>query len=209
LTEKKRYEILKSLPAYGPMYISISKNGKQFYSEGFVIRFYKDDGTDWVANFETGWSGLDKVFDCSEKNTIVVFAGGFGYVMNPNEEKPLITIDSMVNEVFQTQNGDLICIDDIGIQIFNILTREIWTSERISWDGFKDLTFEDGIIKGKSFDPTNSIKEWTDFSFNTENKEIKGGSFREMLKQNPHLEMKNRVEVKLKTKEKKPWWKIW
>jgi len=194
----RKYEVLKSLPAYGPMHICISESGEQFYSEGFVVRFIKDDQTEWVANFATGW-GIDKVFDYPDKNLVIIFASGIGYVMNPNNEEPLLIIGSMTKEIFQTDSGDLICIDDIGIQIFNPNNSTVWISERISWDGFKDLTFENGIIKGKSYDPTNSIQEWSDFSFNYENKVINGGSFRIMLENNPHLEMKNRIEVKNKS----------
>ena len=196
------------MPAYGPMYIPISESGEQFSSEGFVVRFFKDDESEWVANFETGF-GIDKIFEYPDRNLIVVFASGIGYVMNPNTEKYLKIIGSMTKEVFQTKSGELICIDDIGIEIFNPETYSIWTSDRISWDGFKELTFENGMIKGKSFDPTNSIQEWADFSFNVESKEIIGGSFREMLERNPHLEMKNRIEVKTKKSEKEHWWKVW
>ena len=178
MTIKKRYEILNSLPVYGPMYIPISVNGEPFYSEGFAVRFYKDNGTEWIANFQPGWSNLNKVFDYPDKDMIVVFASGFGYVMNPNQEKPIMTIGSLAREVFQNKNGDIISINDFDIEIFNSQTLEIWTSERISWDGFKDLVFENGLIKGKSFDPTNSIQEWSDFSFNLENKKIIGGSFK-------------------------------
>jgi hypothetical protein len=178
LEDKKKYEILNSLPAYGPMYIPISENGEQFGSEGYVVKFFKDDGTEWVANFATGW-GIDKVFEYSGKNLIVVFASGIGYVMNPNSEKPLKIIGCMTKNIFQTKTGELNCIDDTGIEIFNPETYDIWTSDIISWDGFKELFFENGIIKGKSYDPTNSIQEWSDFTFNVQTKEITGGSFRE------------------------------
>jgi len=208
MTKKKKYEVLDSLPAYGPMYIPISESGEEFYSEGFVVRFIKDDGTEWVANFATGW-GIDKVIEFSDKNLVIVFASGIGYVMNPNVEKPIKIIGSMIKDIFQHETGQIICVDDIGLQIFNPETLATWTSERISWDGFSELTFDNGILKGKSFDPTNSIEEWTDFSFNIESREIKGGSFREMLQRNPHLKMKNRIEVKEKSEEKNPWWKIW
>ena len=54
MSEVKQYELLESLPAYGPMYIPISETGEPFYSEGVAVRFYKKDGTAWVGNFATG-----------------------------------------------------------------------------------------------------------------------------------------------------------
>ncbi len=71
----KRYEILNSLPPYGPMYIPITEDGDPYYSEGYVIRFYKSDGTDWVANFQPGWTVFDGVFDFPQLDLIVVIAG--------------------------------------------------------------------------------------------------------------------------------------
>tara|TARA_R110002020_G_scaffold73623_3_gene188901 strand:- start:1034 stop:1666 length:633 start_codon:yes stop_codon:yes gene_type:complete len=209
LETKVRYEILNSLPAYGPMYVPITQNGEAFYQEGFVIRFYKNDGTDWVANFQPGWTKLEKVFDFPEKNIVVVLAGGLGYVMNPNSEKPLLTFGLVITDVFQAENGSLICIDQVRVQMLDNSNGEIWTSERISWDGFKGLTFENGILSGLSFDPTNSLKEWSEFSVNIKTKEITGGSFREMLERNPNLEMKNRLEIQEKPIKKKPKWKFW
>lgn len=204
-----KYEILNSLPAYGPMYVPVTQKGELFYQEGFVVRFYKNDGTNWVANFQPGWTKLNKVFDFPERNIIVVFAGGLGYVMNPNFEKPILTFGLVITDVFQAKNKSLICVDQIGIQMLDNTNGQLWTSERISWDGFKDLTFENGILSGKSFDPTNSLKEWCDFSVDTKTKEIKGGSFREMLERNPNLEMKNRIELKEKQVKKAHKWMFW
>ena len=55
---QRRYEILDGLPTYGPMYVPVSEDGEPFYSEGFVVRFYKSDGSEWVANFKPGWPFL-------------------------------------------------------------------------------------------------------------------------------------------------------
>lgn len=96
------------------MYIPISENGEQFYNEHFVVRFFKEDGADWIANFSKGW-GIDKVFEYPNRNMIVVFAGGIGYIMNPNQAKPLKILRSMAKEVFQIDSGELVCIDDTEI----------------------------------------------------------------------------------------------
>ena len=209
LTEKIQYEILTSLPAYGPMYIPISDTDEPFFSEGFVVRFFKDSGTDWVGNFKEGWTKLNKVFDFPEKKRVIVFAGGLGYIIDPNNEKPIGNFGTTISDVFQTENGSLICVDGIGINILDNSNGELWESERISWDGFKDLKFENGTISGLAFDPMNSKKEWREFSLNVITKEIKGGSFRNTLNHNPNLEVKNRVEIKIKDTVTKPWWKFW
>jgi hypothetical protein len=56
------YEILKGLPGTGPMYVTIGDNSYHSdYSEGFVIRFSKKDGTHWVGNFKRGLGELEPV----------------------------------------------------------------------------------------------------------------------------------------------------
>lgn len=205
MTVEKRYEILDSLPSYGPIYIPVSDNDEPFYTEGFPVRFYKSDGTNWVANFRPGWTGLNKVFDFREHNKTIVIAGGLGYLMTVENEKPLSTFGITINEIFQTENGSLVCVDEISIFILDNSTGEFWRSERISWDGFQSLELNEGIISGQSYDPTNSKKTWADFSLNIKTKELTGGSYRESIKNNPDIPkviLENENEIK-------PWWKVW
>jgi hypothetical protein len=187
LKEQQRYEILNSLPGYGPMYIPITDDAHPYYSEGFVIRFLRSDGTNWVANFKPGWTSLNKVFDFPNHELIVVFAGGLGYIMNPNSEKPKMIFGNTIDAVFQIDDGSLIFSDGISIQILDNKTGEFWKSERISWDEIKNLNLSDNILFGLSSDPTNSKGEWIEFSLNIKTKEIKGGSYRLSMDQNPHI----------------------
>jgi len=205
MTIQKRYEILDSLPAYGPMYVPITDDNEPFYSEGFVLRFYKSDGSDWVANFKPGWTSFNKVFDYSEHDIIVVFAGGQGYIMNPDNEKPVGTFGLETDEVFETKNGSLVCSDGLSIQLLDNENGELWRSERISWDGFKDLKLVGYTISGLSYNPLNSDNSWTEFSLNLKTKDLKGGSYRMSMQQNPHVPI-----VHLPDENKsKSWWKIW
>lgn len=48
------------------MYIPISEDGIPFYSEGYVVRFYKSDGTSWVANFKIDWTNFSGIYDFPE-----------------------------------------------------------------------------------------------------------------------------------------------
>lgn len=211
MEETKQYEILDGLPPYGPMYVSVTNIDEPFFSEGFVLRLFKSDGTSWVANFRPGWTGFSKVFDFPEHKTLVVIAGGQGYIMSPDDEKAKSTFGLTITEVLQTSDGSLVCADNTDITVLDNHTGQLWRSERISWDGLKDLTILGDTLYGKSYDPTNSIQEWSDFSVNLKTKEIKGGTWRDFLKQNSHLEVGDNgmLREKIKPTIKKPWWKIW
>jgi hypothetical protein len=202
MTDNTRFEILSSLPAYGPMYIPVTDNDEPFFSEGFVIRFYKSDGSDWVGNFKPGWTGQNKVFDFPLHNIIVVVAGGLGYIMTPDNVKPLDTFGIGIDEIYQTENGSLVCADGISIILLDNQSGEIWRSEQISWDGFKDLKLLSDNVFGLSFDPTNSLIPWTEFSVNLKSKEIIGGSFRNSALLNPNIFKDHQLDPN----QNKSWW---
>ena len=208
----RQYEILDGLPPYGSMYISVSTNPDEpFFSEGFVLRMFKSDGTSWVANFQPGCTSFSKAFDFPDHKSIVVIAGGQGYVMSPDDEKPKLTFGLPINDVLQTDNGSLVFADDISIMFLDNSNGQLWDSGRISWDGMRDLKISGDLLNGQAYDPTNSNKEWSDFSINLKTKEITGGTWREFLQNNPHLEVgeNGMLREKMKTISKRPWWKIW
>ncbi len=184
------------------MYIPITEDAEPYFSEGFPIRFFKSDGTSWVVNFKPGLTNLNQVFDFPHHDRIIVFAGGLGYIMSPNNEKPIGFVGLTINEIFQTENGSLICPDDTSILIIDNQIGQLWQSERISWDGFKELTLVGDIISGLSYDPTNSNKPWTAFTLDIKTKEIIGGSYRESNNRNPTMPTINFQDKS----QNKSWW---
>jgi len=185
----KCFEILDALPAYGPMYIPISANGIPFYSEGFVVRFFKSDKTEWVANFRPGCTDFKGVFELVNSPNLLVLANGTCYIMNPEKTKPIKAFGEGFTEAIQTENGQIILQDQTDLTIIEP-NAEYWTTERISWDGIKNIEFENGIIKGLAYDPIDDANEWVEFSYNIKSKFLIGGSY-------------HRYD------NKKPWWKIW
>jgi len=179
MNEKMQYEKLDGLPPYGPMYISVTENDEPYFSEGYVVRFFKSDGSSWVANFRPGWTNYYNIFDYPELKTVVVFAGGQGYIMSPDKEIPNYIFGLTITDVLQMSNGSLVCSDGIGITLLDKSNGQIWRSERISWDGIIDLEINNDILSGKAYDPTNSNQEWSDFSLNLLTKEITGGTWRD------------------------------
>ena len=172
--QPKRFEILDGLPAYGPMYIPVSVKGEPFYSEGLVIRFKKSDGSDWVANFSTGWSNFNFVTEYPNANRIIVIAKGQGYIMSPDQEKPIDTFGIGIDYILKTDDNKIILADNCDVWIVNN-EGSIWQSKRISWDGLKDLKLQDNLLTGLSYRPGDD--QWIPFSINIDTKEIIGGSY--------------------------------
>ena len=171
-----KYKILKHLPSEGPMYIPISDNNKKFFSEGFVIKFYKSDGTEWVANFQCGLTECRYVYEFEEFNRIVVFADGSGYLINPDTQKPIKCFGAFTNQVIPFRKKQLILVDSCGVMLMDH-TGVIWKSPRLSWDGIEDLKLNGCILSGKSFNPFHEGNEWSDFEINLDSKIITGGSY--------------------------------
>jgi hypothetical protein len=168
----KRYEILDSLPSYGPMHISISSNGQQYYSEGFAVRFYKSDGSDWVANFETGQTAFNAVYEFGDLENVLVIAGGICYLMNPNDRIPVSTFGWGFESAFKTVEGGLVLQDCINIAIVKPdgnLDHKI----RVSIDGIKDVKLDGDFVKGFA----RSLEDdWMEFILNLKTGNLTGGS---------------------------------
>ena len=190
LTETKKYEILEALPTYGPMYIPVTENEEAFYSEGFAVRFYKLDGTNWVANFKPGWTDLKIIYELKDTSNLLIIACGTCYLMNPEETKPISVFGVGYSTVFKTEDGRLVLQDQTDLTIVETNGNH-WDTERISWDGLKDLKLENNIVTGLAYDPMNDADEWVNFTFDINVKTLTGGSY------------------KIYETINKPWWKVW
>ena len=104
----KRFEVLDGLPAYGDMAVPIVSDDEVFVSEGYVVKFYKDDGSTWIANFPQGLSSLSFVKEIPNNNSVLVVAGGDGYLMNPNHTKPIQEFNYFADEMVERDDGKLI-----------------------------------------------------------------------------------------------------
>lgn len=173
---QKRYEILASLPVYGTMYIPITFNGIPSYSEGFPVRFYKTDGTEWVANFQEGWTKLKQIVALEDTSNVLVIAGGICYLMDPDITEPIQVFGAGCCNIFKADNHRLVLQDNSCLTIVEP-DGEHWSTERISWDDLTDITVKDNIVSGFAYDPLNKFKEWVEFSYNLDTKILTGGSY--------------------------------
>lgn len=189
---KNRYKILESLPPYGPMYMPISVDGKEFYSEGFVVRFYKSDDTEWVGNFYPGGTTLREVVELHDTTNLLIIADGTCYIMNPESSVPLMAFGGDYLNIFKANRNKFVLQDSVGLTIIEP-DGTYWDSERISWDGLADVTIENNTVIGISYDPMYDADEWVYFSYDIDSKKLIGGSFNKESESRP----------------KRPWWRLW
>jgi len=176
----KRYEILDGLPIYGDMAVPIVSDSEVFVSEGYVVKFYKDNGSTWIANFPQGLGSLSFVKSIPNNNSILVVAGGDGYLMNPNHTKPIQEFNYFADTMVERDNGRLILASLTDIMFLDENAEIEWETGRVSWDGIKDLKLEGNILTGYAYDvgmydENNDDNAWVKFTIDLETKEIEGG----------------------------------
>ena len=176
MTTEKRYEILSSLPTYGPMYIPVTANGKPFYSEGFPVRFYKIDGTEWIANFKPGWTDLKQIIEFEKTQNLLVIACGTCYIMNPNDTKPIQVFGASFSDIFKANKNRLVLQDQTDLTIVEADGTH-WNTERISMDGFSKIKVEKNLVLGLASNPMHDADEWLEFKYDLDTKTLTGGSF--------------------------------
>jgi len=151
--------------------------GQEHYSEGFLVRFRKEDGASWIGNFKRGYTELSGVFSLPATSELVVFAGGCAYIVN----REVMTVgrefgNGYCQNLVQSKEGAII-ISDLTSVIIVERDGEVWISERISWDGIKDLKLDGDVVTGLSFDPMSDEK-WIGFSVNVKTRVVTGGGYR-------------------------------
>lgn len=168
---KSSFEILDHLPAYGPMWIPIGNS--KLTSDGFVVRFNKDDGSSWVGNFDLGHGTINLVQELSFDNLLLVIAQGQGYIINPNCEKCIKSFGCSFEKIITDDSNRIILVDSTDITVIES-TGELWVSDRISYWGVEVEMVKKSIIYGQVFTMED---EAIKFTLNLESKRVTGGYF--------------------------------
>jgi len=192
----QRYEILDGLPTYGEMAIPIVDEDDIFVSEGYVVKFYKDDGSTWIANFPKGFNNFSCVKELKNSNNLLVVSGGEGYLMNPNYPEPIKDFYYSIEEIIKRDDNGFVLATLTDIIFLNEYAEQEWR-QNISWDGIKDLQIKGNLLSGYCYDiflnDENRNDFWIKFTLNMDTKEFKGGC--------------SKLED---FKERKPWYRyIW
>ena len=183
-----RYEILDDLPPTGVVYITSAARHTPVSEEvvDLIVRFFKKDGTSWVANFEAG-TGLDDVAELSGTGNLFVMAGGKCYIMNPDEQVPLSEFGGDYYHEINNSDGRIILFGKTNLAVVET-NGQHWLSEKIASGGFLDIHIEKNIVTGLTIDELLGEDKGLPFSYDIDNRVLNGGIYKEF---------------------KKPWWKFW
>jgi hypothetical protein len=186
-----RYEILNELPPPGAMYFSAAPHNVRFAPEDddtvdLVVRFYKTDGTAWVANFEAG-DGWDEVAELPGTRNIFVLAGGQCYLVNPDSEQPVSKFGGDYDDILYNADGRLVLAGRTGLAIVEA-NGQHWLSEKFSLGGLENLALKNNIVTGLAIDGLPGSGKGLPFSYNIDTRVLNGGLYKEFIK---------------------PWWKFW
>ncbi len=158
--QNKRYEKLDGLPAYGPMYKSFPNSGKNIYSEGFVVRFFREDGTDWVANFAKGYypkdDPTDQIIEIPNTKYLLILGS---YIIDPNKDELVDCIGCGYDIIYRADNDRLVFESE---NCFFILESnlETWETEFISCNELSQIEVKGNTISGLTFDPRDEYDVW-------------------------------------------------
>ena len=175
-----KFEILPGLPATGLMHENFSASGTGKHSEGIVVRFFSNDNSSWVGNFQPGLGGATSVINHPDGLNLIVFAEGQAYVIDPSTKKLKTEFGGCIQDIFElSEDHALILGDGLHFERVEKTGAMLWRTKRISWDGMQNVRIEGDKILGEAFTPLEN--KWLPFSVDLYTGEVDGGSYNSPL----------------------------
>lgn len=168
------YEVTATLGLHDPestYRISHARDGKS-HLDVLTLRIRPAGRNDWEGEFfRSCGDGLDGAYSTPDQDVLCVVAGGEGYLVNvlrPLEFR-MIPFGS-VESVFQVSSVPaIVFVGSTDVATYGDAD-EIWTSERISYDGFQNLQLQGNELRGQAWlAPTD---EWYDFKVDLRKKRV-------------------------------------
>ena len=167
--------ILPGLPIYGAPAEPFPASGYGAHREGVVVEFVDNNGNVWVGNFQPGLGSYTAVFDTFGKDRPVIIAGGGGYVVDVPSRKAVEEFGGAIEWCLELREGAWLVLADRTN--FEARNREgvVWRSDRVSWDGMRDLTHCDGKVHGYAYSPLDD--NYKSFDLDLSTGRFRGGSY--------------------------------
>jgi hypothetical protein len=163
---------LPGLPSYGPPPVQFSATGQSKHREGFVVEFNYENGP-WIGNFQRGTTGFDIVLEHPDGRSVIVIAGGAGYVIDPGAQNATSMFGGTVAGLIDTRSGQVVFSTSTEFEAYGPAGLN-WRTRRLSWDGFRSVRVEGDNLKGEGW--TFDGNMWIEFSVQLATGEATGGA---------------------------------
>src|SRR5262249_27060664 len=131
--------------------------GQATHREGYVIRFVLENGISWVGNFQRGLSAYEIVVPHPNDHDAIVVAGGQGYLVDPGLRRMKSVFGGAIVNLYRIDDKKLLVINHQGLY-FEAIGSEgsRWHTQRLSWDGFMDVSVDSAKIIGQGWTLSDS-----------------------------------------------------
>ena len=171
------FEILEGLPAYGQSALPFPEDGKSAFREGLVVRFSTTSTAEWIGNFQRGLAGssCDFVLLHPDGQAVIVIAGGQGYVVDAVSRRANEFGSGIIKFAQPIDRFNAVLFsDDLSFSIIEA-SGWGWHSERISWDGIRNIVIAGQTVHAEAWSPISD--KWSAFELDLLTGVVAGGSF--------------------------------
>lgn len=153
--------------------MQFSVDGRGTHREGFVVEF-KCAAGDWVGNFQRGGIGFDAAVRHPDGESVIVVAGGQGYVVDASRRMVTMMVGANITRVIVNTPEQVVLSTFTDFRALSAGGQQ-WRTRRLSWDGFQSLRIESGDLVGKAWTPVGD--RWIEFRVQLATGEATGGAY--------------------------------
>ena len=171
----EEFRVLPGLPATGPWPEQFSASGHGTHREGIVAQFFPEGKPSWIGNFQPGWTEYSAVLPHANGRSVIVIAGGQGYVIAPGERRLVAVFGGTLEVALAIPSLGVMVVGD-GVRLEAVDASGLrWRSRRISWDGMRAVRVEGDEIKGEAWSVLDDC--YYPFAVDVTTGTVDGGSY--------------------------------
>ena len=146
-----RWEVLPGLPGEGPVPLHFHAGHPTPWAEGLVIRFWNEDESEWVGNFQGRQDWSTRILDWPEAETLVVLPMDNLYLFDARNPSEYITVPedgfTLVDDVMFDNDHRFLFVA-ANTRVFGIGQdrRVAWTNEIIRGYDAQLLECSNGVL---------------------------------------------------------------
>jgi len=163
-------------------------SGYGAFREGIVVQFESEKISTWVGNFQPGPTDFSGAYDHPDGRHVVVVAGGDVYTVDPETQIAKQSGGNVSSVIQVSEKNALLFIEDIYLSLIG--PDRNWVTDRLSWDGIRDISISGDFVVGEGWHVDDT---WHEFSVSLSDGSHTGGAYDES----------GFMQIKC------PWWQFW